>query len=62
VRHVSDLHVEPGPVAVLAVVLSGVSLSATAFHLMRLGAARRFAAHAIPPKEIELHLESTGYR
>jgi len=62
VRHVSDLHVEPGPLAVLAVVVSGVSLSATAFHLMRLGAARRFAAHAVPAKLVETHLAIAGYR
>ncbi len=62
VSHVSDLKVEPGPLAVLAVVGSGISLSAAAFHLLRLGAARRFRTSEIPSKLIELHLEAANRR
>jgi glycoside/pentoside/hexuronide:cation symporter, GPH family len=62
VSHVSDLKVEPGPLAVLAVVGSGISLSAAAFHLLRLGAARRFRTTEIPSKLIELHLEAANRR
>jgi hypothetical protein len=62
VSHVLDLKVEPGPLAVLAVVLSGISLSVAAFHLLRLGAARRFGATRIPTNLIELHLEAANRR
>jgi GPH family glycoside/pentoside/hexuronide:cation symporter len=62
VRNASDLKTEPGPLAVLAVVFSGLSLSAAAFHLLRLGAARRFRASAVPRRLVELHLDSLKRR
>jgi len=47
---------------VLAVVFSGLASSVAVFHLLRLGAARRFGTSAIPRKLIELHLEAVSRR
>jgi GPH family glycoside/pentoside/hexuronide:cation symporter len=57
-NHLSEA--EAGALVVLAVVFSGLASSAAAFHLLRLGAARRFRATAVPRKLIELHLEGGG--
>jgi len=60
VHHLNEA--EAGPVAVLAVVFSGLASSVAVFHLLRLGAARRFGTSAIPRKLIELHLEAVSRR
>jgi hypothetical protein len=57
-NHLSEA--EAGALVVLAVVFSGLASSAATFHLLRLGAARRFRATAVPRKLIELHLEGGG--
>jgi GPH family glycoside/pentoside/hexuronide:cation symporter len=50
----------PGPVAVLAIVLAGFSFSAFLFHLFRWGPARRLRASPIAPDTIRAHLDESG--
>jgi GPH family glycoside/pentoside/hexuronide:cation symporter len=61
-QHVSDVNVEPGPLAVLAVVVSGFSLAVATFHLLRTRAARHFRESRIPNQLIELHLATAPRR
>src|SRR5262249_8534467 len=50
-------NVDPGVVASLAVVASGVALTLFLFHLMRIEPARRLAQEAIPKSVIRAHLD-----
>jgi GPH family glycoside/pentoside/hexuronide:cation symporter len=55
-RSVTNLAADPGPVGVLAIVLAGFALAVACFHLLRLGAAHRLAAGAVPAEVIRRHL------
>src|SRR5439155_376081 len=51
-RSVTNLAADPGAVGVLAIVLAGFALAVACFHLLRLGAAHRLAAGAVPAEEM----------
>jgi uncharacterized membrane protein YkvI len=55
-RSVTNLAADPGAVGVLAIVLAGFALAVACFHLLRLGAAHRLAAGAVPAEVIRRHL------
>ena len=58
--NVRDLSVQPGALAVIAVVVSGMSLAGFGFHALRLGPARRLAAEPPDPVLVDAHLASIG--
>ncbi|MDX1649730.1 MAG: MFS transporter, partial [Myxococcota bacterium] len=49
---------EPGALAVVSIASAGLALSAVVFHALRVRAARRLDAEALPPDTIALHLEA----
>jgi len=53
---VTGLDAEPGPEAVLSVVLGGGALTAALFQAGRLGAASRFAARPVPAPAVRAHV------
>ncbi len=59
-RQLTGLPAEPGPQAVLGVVVSGFSLSLVGFHGLRLRAARRFDASRFPESRLRAHLDLPG--
>lgn len=59
-RSMANLADDPGPVGVLAIVLAGFALAVAAFHLLRLGAAHRLAAGAVPSDVVRRHLGSAA--
>jgi GPH family glycoside/pentoside/hexuronide:cation symporter len=56
VARIADLDVEPGPLAVIAVVVSGLALTALLFHILRIRPARKMARAAVAPAVVEAHL------
>jgi hypothetical protein len=56
-RSVSGLDSEPGPVAVLAVVLGGGALTSALFQAGRIGAASRFVARPVPTPVVQGHVD-----
>jgi GPH family glycoside/pentoside/hexuronide:cation symporter len=58
--NVQDLHVEPGAMTVIAVVLSGMALAGAGFHALRIGASRRLEAEAPEAGVVKAHLEEIG--
>ena len=54
------LTADPGAITSLAVVTAGFALAVLAFHLLRLGAARRLASGAVAPEIIRRHLGDTS--
>ena len=55
--NVSNLAVQPGLTAVLAVVGAGFALTGSAFHALRLAPAARLARAPIDPELIRAHLD-----
>ena len=55
---ISSVEVEPGVVAVVAVVVAGLSLTAFIYHALRIRPARRLARVSIPTDTVRRHLES----
>ncbi|MFQ5665656.1 MAG: MFS transporter [Candidatus Binatia bacterium] len=56
INRVTTLEAEPGPVSVLAIVVSGFALALFLFHLMRLRSARELAAGAVSDEAVRAHL------
>jgi GPH family glycoside/pentoside/hexuronide:cation symporter len=59
ITSVQDLDVQPGLLAVTAVVTGGFALTGTLFHALRLAAARRLEADPIDPALITRHLAAS---
>ncbi len=57
-RTVTSLQTDPGPLPVLAIVTCGFSFAVCMFHLLRLRAAHRLAAGAVPADVVRAHLAS----
>jgi GPH family glycoside/pentoside/hexuronide:cation symporter len=57
VREASDLSVQPGLLAVLAIVAAGFGLTAFCFHTMRLRAARLMTRRPIPAELVRAHVD-----
>lgn len=55
---ISSLQVDPGPVAVLAVVTAGFAFAVCVFHLLRLRPARELANGSVPAEVVEAHLRT----
>ena len=55
---ISSVDAEPGVVAVVAVVVAGLSLTAFFFHALRLRPARRLARAPIQTDTVRRHLEA----
>src|SRR5208283_3897162 len=55
-RHVHSLSTDPGGLTSVIVVAAGLALAIFAFHLMRLGPARRLAAGEVPAEVVRAHL------
>ncbi|MCK6557043.1 MFS transporter [Candidatus Binatia bacterium] len=53
---VTNLAIDPGPVPVLAVVVSGFAFAVFVFHLLRLAPARALAGGAVDPHVVAMHL------
>jgi glycoside/pentoside/hexuronide:cation symporter, GPH family len=60
VHRVSSLSKDPGAMTSVIVVAAGLALTIFAFHLMRLGPARRLAAGEVPPDVVRAHLGQVG--
>jgi GPH family glycoside/pentoside/hexuronide:cation symporter len=56
-NEVEDLRANPGPLASIAVVVSGFALTAFLFHVIRMVAARHLRARAIGDETLRAHLE-----
>jgi GPH family glycoside/pentoside/hexuronide:cation symporter len=55
-RRISSVEVEPGVVAVLAVVVAGLALAALLFHALRIRPARRMGEAPVSPDVVRTHL------
>ena len=55
---ISSVEVEPGVVAVVAVVVAGVSLTAFSFHALRIRPARRMARDPVDTETVRTHLQA----
>ena len=53
---ISTFEIDPGPMAVLAVVAAGFAFAGGVFHLLRLAPARTLATGAVPEAVVALHL------
>jgi len=53
-----DVDVEPGLLAVLAIIVAGLALTAFCYHVIRLRAAGRLRAEPIAPEVVRRHLEA----
>ena len=53
---VTSLEIDPGPIPVLAIVISGFAFAVGVFHLLRVRAARQLAAGTIPMEIVRTHL------
>jgi len=55
-------HGNPGPVAVVAIVIAGFSLTASVFHALRIAPALRLRRLSVPPETLRAHLDGGGGR
>ena len=55
---VTTLGVDPGPIPVLAIVISGFAFAVGVFHLLRIGAARQLAAGTVSNDVVRAHLDT----
>jgi hypothetical protein len=60
-HRVGSLSTNPGAMTSVIVVAAGLALAIFAFHLMRLGPARRLAAGEIPPDVVRAHLGEAAH-